>query len=244
MKKKKKTALITGASRGIGQAIAKKLITKGIQVIGTSTTQDGVQIINNYVKKNGFGILLNLNNSNDIIEVIKDIFKKKYSIDILINNAGIKEDKLLVKMNSKEWDQVIKTNLTSVFHLVKSVVRPMIQNRRGRIITISSIVAYTGNKGQVNYSASKSGLIGFHKSLALELASKGITVNIVAPGLINTDFINTLNTTQYENYLSQIPMKRTGNVEEVAHSVIFLASEKASYITGHTLHVNGGMYMI
>ncbi|CAL4326410.1 3-oxoacyl-[acyl-carrier-protein] reductase [Buchnera aphidicola] len=244
MNKNKKTALITGANRGIGKAIAKKLITKGIQIIGTSTTQNGVDIINNYAKENGFGFILNLKNSNTIIKIIQNICEEKYPIDILINNAGIKEDKLLVSMNSTEWEKVIQINLTSIFYLVKSVIRPMIKKRKGRIITISSIIAYTGNKGQVNYSSSKSGLIGFHKSLALEVASKGITVNIVAPGFIQTDFTSTLNTTQYQKYLSQIPMKRPGNTEEVAHAVAFLASEKASYITGHTLHINGGMYMI
>ncbi|AEO08698.1 3-oxoacyl-[acyl-carrier protein] reductase [Buchnera aphidicola str. Ak (Acyrthosiphon kondoi)] len=244
MNKNRKTVLITGANRGIGKAIAKKFINKGIQVIGTSTTQDGVKNIEDYLKGNGFGFILNLKNTDSITETIKEIYKKKYSIDILINNAGIKEDNLLVKMKNKEWNDVIKTNLSSIFYLVKSVIRPMIKKKQGRIITIGSVIAYTGNKGQVNYSASKSGLVGFHKSLALEVASKGITVNIVSPGLIKTDFTNTLSSIQNQKYISNIPMKRLGNPEEIADAVIFLSSKKASYITGHTLHINGGMYMI
>lgn len=244
MKNNKKTALITGANRGIGKAIAKKLIKKGIQVIGTSTSQDGVDVINDYAKENGFGIVLNLKNKNSIAETIKNIFKKEYCIDILINNAGIKEDKLLVNMNCMEWEKVIQINLTSIFYIIKSIIPPMIKKRKGRIITISSIIAYTGNQGQTNYSASKSGLVGFHKSLALELASRNITVNIIAPGFIKTDLTNTLNRIKCQKYLSQIPMKRLGNVEEVADAAIFLSSEKSSYITGHTLHINGGMYMI
>lgn len=243
MNKNKKTALITGANRGIGQAIAKKLIKTGIKVIGTATSQDGVNLINNYLKEDGFGFVLNLEDTSSIREKIKEICNKKCSIDILVNNAGIKEDKLLVNMNDQEWNKVIKINFMSIFYLVKSVLRYMIK-KQGRIITISSIIAYTGNKGQVNYSASKSALIGFHKSLALEVALKGITVNIVAPGFIKTDLTNTLNIIQYQKYLSEIPMKRLGNVKEVADAVEFLSSEKASYITGHTLHVNGGMYMI
>jgi 3-oxoacyl-[acyl-carrier protein] reductase len=174
---------------------------------------------------------------------MKEIYKKKYSIDILINNAGIKLDNLLVYMNNKEWENVIKINLTSIFYMSKSVIRSMIKNKYGRIITIGSVIGYVGNEGQVNYSASKSGLIGFHKSLALEVASKGITVNIVAPGFIKTNLTKSLNVFQYKKHLSKIPMKRIGTVEEIADAVIFLSSEKASYITGHTLHVNGGMYM-
>ncbi|QCI23883.1 3-oxoacyl-[acyl-carrier-protein] reductase [Buchnera aphidicola (Macrosiphoniella sanborni)] len=244
MKKNKKTALITGANRGIGKTIAKTLIKQGIQIIGTSTTEDGVEKINNYSKKNGFGIILNLKNTDSIIETMKEIYKKQYSIDILINNAGIKKDNLLIKMTKTEWEDVIQINLSSVFYLVKSVIGSMIRKRQGRIITIGSIIANIGNKGQVNYSASKSGLIGLHKSLALEVASKGITVNIISPGFINTNFTNTLSFKQYQKYLSNIPVKRTGYKEEIAHAVIFLTSNKASYITGHTLHINGGMYMM
>ncbi|QCI17169.1 beta-ketoacyl-ACP reductase [Buchnera aphidicola (Aphis helianthi)] len=243
MKNIKKTALVTGANKGIGKAIAIKLIKNGIKVIGTSTTQYGVQIINKYAKKNGFGLILDLKDTNSITEKIKEIYKNKYAIDILINNAGIKLDKLLVYMNDQEWEDVIKINLTSIFYTSKAVIRSMIKKKSGRIITISSIIGYIGGKGQINYSTSKSGLIGFHKSLALEVASKGITVNIVSPGLIQTDFIKDLNIFQYKKYLSQIPMKRLGKVEEIADAVIFLSSKKASYITGQTLHVNGGMYM-
>ncbi|QCI16021.1 3-oxoacyl-[acyl-carrier-protein] reductase [Buchnera aphidicola] len=244
MNSNKKTALITGANRGIGKAIAKKLIRKGIRVIGTSTTQEGVNVINNYLKENGFGIVLNLSNIDSIAEKIHEIYKKKYSIDILINNAGIKEDNLLINMKDKEWNNVITVNLSAIFYLTKSIIRSMIKKRQGRIITIGSVIAHIGNNGQANYSCSKSGLIGFHKSLALEVASKGITVNIVSPGLIKTDFTKTLNSKQYLKYLSKIPMKRLGCPEEVADAVAFLVSEKSSYITGHTLHINGGMYMI
>ncbi|QIQ41936.1 MAG: 3-oxoacyl-[acyl-carrier-protein] reductase [Buchnera aphidicola (Microlophium carnosum)] len=244
MKKNKKTALVTGANRGIGREIAKKLIKKGIQVVGTSTTKEGVKIIDNDLKEKGFGLILDLKNTNSIKEEIENFQKKQYSIDILVNNAGIKKDNLLVKMTPNEWEDVIKINLSSVFYLIKSVLRSMIKKRQGRIITISSVIPYIGNKGQVNYSASKSGLIGLHKSLALEVASKGITVNIVAPGFVKTDFTNTLDSIQYQKYLSCIPMKRIGKTEEIADAVVFLASKQASYITGHTLHINGGMYMI
>ncbi|ANZ22556.1 beta-ketoacyl-ACP reductase [Buchnera aphidicola (Diuraphis noxia)] len=243
MNSQKKTALVTGANQGIGKAIAKKLAENGIQIIGTSTSQKGVEKINQYLKNDGYGLILNLKNSKSIIQGIRKISQNK-SIDILINNAGIKEDNLLIKMTEREWNNVIKINLTSIFYLVKQVLQSMIKKRYGRIITIGSVIGQIGNKGQVNYSSSKSGLIGFHKSLALEVASKGITVNIVSPGLIKTDFIKNLNVIQKKKYLSQIPMKRLGNPIEIAESVMFLVSEKSSYITGHTLHVNGGMFMV
>ncbi|WP_367682250.1 3-oxoacyl-[acyl-carrier-protein] reductase [Buchnera aphidicola] len=236
-------ALVTGANQGIGKEIAKKLSEKGIKVIGTSTTINGVKIINQYLKKNGFGFVLNLKDTDSILEKMKEIYKKNYSIDILINNAGIKSDNLLVYMNSREWENVIKINLTSIFYMSKSVIRSMIKNKYGRIITIGSVIGSIGNRGQVNYSASKSGLIGFHKSLALEVASKGITVNIVAPGLIDTQLTKKLNILQYKKHLSNIPMQRLGTTKEIADAVMFLSSEKASYITGQTLHINGGMYM-
>lgn len=212
-------------------------------MIGTSTTVNGVKTINQYLNKNGFGIILDLKDTDSILEKMKEIYKKKYSIDILINNAGITSDKLIVYMNTREWENVIKINLTSVFYMSKSVIRSMIKKKYGRIITIGSVIGSIGNRGQVNYSASKSGLIGFHKSLALEVASKGITVNIVAPGLIDTKLTKKLNTFEYKKHLSNIPMKRLGTKKEVADAVIFLSSEKASYITGQTLHINGGMYM-
>ena len=243
MKIEKKTALVTGANQGLGKEIAIKLSQKGIQVIGTSTTVDGVKTINKYLKKNGFGFILDLKDTDSILEKMKEIYKKKYSIDILINNAGITSDNLLVYMNNKEWENVIKINLTSVFYMSKSVIRSMIKKRYGRIVTIGSVIGYLGNQGQINYSASKSGLIGFHKSLALEVAQKGITVNIVSPGFIKTNLTKNLNCFQYKKHLSKIPMKRIGTAEEIANAVIFLSSEKASYITGQTIHVNGGMYM-
>lgn len=185
-----------------------------------------------------------MKDTHSIIQEINNIYQKNYFIDILVNNAGIKKDNLLIKMTYQEWEDVIQTNFSSIFYLCKSIVNSMIKKKRGRIITINSIIGYTGNKGQTNYSASKSGLIGFHKSLALELASKNITVNMIAPGLIYTDMTKSLNETQYKYYLSTIPMKRMGTVDEIADAVIFLSSQKASYITGHTLHINGGMYMI
>lgn len=243
MKIKRKTALVTGANQGIGKEIAIKLAKKGIKVIGTSTSINGVKTINKYLKKNGFGFILDFKETSSIVEKMKEIYEKKYSIDILINNAGIKSDNLLIHMNDKEWENVIKVNLTSIFYMSKSVIRSMIKKKYGRIITIGSVIGSMGNQGQVNYSTSKSGLIGFHKSLALEVASKGITVNIVSPGLIKTNFIKKLNQVQYKKNLCKIPMKRIGTTKEIADAVIFLSSEKASYITGHTLHVNGGMYM-
>ncbi|CAL4322940.1 3-oxoacyl-[acyl-carrier-protein] reductase [Buchnera aphidicola] len=244
MNTRKKTALVTGATRGIGKAIAERFVEKGIYVIGTATSLSGVKKINNYLKNYGFGIILNLRDTNSITKTIKNIYCQKYIIDILINNAGVKKDNLLIKMTEAEWEDVIKINLISIFYLSKLIVNSMIKKRAGRIITISSVIGYMGNKGQINYSSSKSGLIGFNKSLALEVASKGITVNIVAPGFIQTDMTQTLNPNQYKCHLSNIPMKRLGTVEEIAEAVVFLSSKKSSYITGHTLHVNGGMYMM
>jgi 3-oxoacyl-[acyl-carrier protein] reductase len=243
MNKKKQVALVTGASRGIGKAIAKELSKNGIQIIGTATNKNGVNIINKYLKKNGFGLILNLEKYGSITEDIKKIYQE-YQIDILVNNAGTTKDKLLIKMTEKEWCDVIQINLNSIFYLTKYCIKSMIQKKYGRIVTIGSIIGYIGNKGQINYSTSKSGLIGFHKSLALEVASKGITVNIVSPGLIKTDLTKNFHTQQYQKYLSLIPMKKIGHPEDIAHAVMFLISEKASYITGQTLHVNGGMFMV
>ncbi|MCW5196604.1 3-oxoacyl-[acyl-carrier-protein] reductase [Buchnera aphidicola (Pemphigus obesinymphae)] len=237
-------AIVTGASRGIGLDIAKKLAKKGILVIGTATTPLGVQKINNYLKNyEGQGLILNLHDSINIKEKINKIYKNFNNIDILVNNAGIKCDKLLINMTTKNWIDVLNVNLTGIFHLSKLIVPSMIKNRQGRIITIGSIVGHIGNYGQTNYAATKSGLIGFHKSLALELASYGITVNIIAPGLIKTDMTDALNYKKYKKYIERIPMKRFGEVNDISEAVLFLVSNKASYITGQTLHINGGMYM-
>jgi len=202
-----------------------------------------VNIINKYLKKNGFGLILKLSTDSSMKEDIKKIYQK-YQIDILINNAGTTKDNLLIKMTEKEWYDVIQINLNSIFYLTKHCIKSMIQKKYGRIVTIGSIIGYIGNKGQINYSTSKSGLIGFHKSLALEVASKGITVNMVSPGLIKTDLTKNFHAQQYQKYLSLIPMKKLGDPEDIAHAVMFLVSEKASYITGQTLHVNGGMFMV
>lgn len=234
---------MTGASRGIGLDIAKKLTKKGILVIGTATTQLGVQKINHHLKNNGKGMILDIRDTIAIKQTIKNIYKNFGTINILVNNAGINRDQLLINMTTKNWIDVLNVNLTGVFHLSQSILSLMIKERRGRIITIGSISGHMGNSGQTNYSAAKSGLIGFHKALALEVATYGITVNVISPGLIKTDMTNTLNKIKYEQYISKIPMKRFGEVSDVSEAVLFLSSKKASYITGQTLHINGGMYM-
>jgi len=234
---------VTGASRGIGLDIAKKLTKKGILVIGTATTQLGVQKINHHLKNNGKGMILDIRDTIAIKQTIKNIYKNFGTINILVNNAGINRDQLLINMTTKNWIDVLNVNLTGVFHLSQSILSLMIKERRGRIITIGSISGHMGNSGQTNYSAAKSGLIGFHKALALEVATYGITVNVISPGLIKTDMTNTLNKIKYEQYISKIPMKRFGEVSDVSEAVLFLSSKKASYITGQTLHINGGMYM-
>jgi len=219
------------------------LVDNGIQVIGTATTKIGAQKISQNLKKNGQGIILNIDDSIEMNHCIKNIYNKFGKIDILINNAGICHDKLLINMTTKDWTNVLMVNLNGVFHLSKSVLSSMIKNRYGRILTIGSIVGYTGNIGQTNYSASKSGLIGFHKSLALEVANYGITVNMIAPGLIKTDMTNTIDIKKYKKYISKIPMKRFGSTDDIAAAVLFFISDATSYITGQTLHINGGMYM-
>ncbi|MXP51001.1 3-oxoacyl-ACP reductase FabG [Pantoea sp. SoEX] len=244
MNLKDKIALVTGASRGIGLAIAEKLSFIGTYVIGTSTSQKGVSIINTYLKNQGKGIILNVNDSECISSVLEEIKSEYGHIDILVNNAGITRDNLLIRMSNNDWQDVLDTNLTSVFRISKAVIPFMIKRRIGRIITISSISGTYGNIGQTNYAASKAGLIGFSKSLALEIASRGITVNIVSPGFIETDMTRILNKDQRANILAKISMKRLGQPKEVANVVAFLASEEASYITGEIINVNGGMYMV
>lgn len=239
-------ALVSGASRGIGRAIALSLGKKGATVIATATSENGAQNIANYLKKNevnGSGEVLNVTDQGSIDALFVTIKEKFGAPSILVNNAGITRDNLLMRMKDDEWDDIINTNLSSVYRLSKACLRSMMKARRGKIVNIASVVALTGNAGQSNYAAAKSGMIGFTKALAREVASRGITVNSVAPGFINTDMTQNLPEKQKEALLLQIPLKRLGQPEEVAAAVEFLTSPAASYITGETIHVNGGMYM-
>jgi 3-oxoacyl-[acyl-carrier protein] reductase len=241
-----KVALVTGASRGIGKAIAVSLGKEGATVLGTATSPAGADSISEHFSSlgiSGRGYPLDVNHFDAIADVLNDIGKNFGLPDILVNNAAITRDNLLLRMKVEEWDHVINTNLNAVYHLTKSCIRRMLKARWGRIINLGSIVGTTGNPGQVNYSATKSALIGFSKSLAQEVASRGITVNVVAPGFIATDMTKILSDDQRELLLSKIPMQRLGQPEDVANTVLFLASDLASYITGQTIHVNGGMYM-
>lgn len=241
---KEKIALITGASKGIGRAIAEKFLKKNIKIIGTSRNLNGVNIINNYLSVYGKGFMLDVSDKQSIKNVLKKIKDEFGDIDILINNAGITNDNLLIRMKDNDWKEILKINLYSIFYLSKIIIKSMIKKRNGRIISIGSVVANMGNAGQTNYAAAKAGLIGFTKSLSREVASRGITVNIVSPGFIKTKMIEKLNKKQRDNILSNIPIGRFGNTQEVANVVAFLASEEASYITGATIHVNGGLYMM
>ena len=239
-----KIALVTGASRGIGKAIAEKLVACGATVIGTATTEKGAEAISQYLGSHGKGYALNVTDEASIESVIGAIKTEFGDIDILVNNAGITRDNLLMRMKEDEWQDILNTNLTSVFRLSKALMRTMMKKRYGRIITIGSIVGTMGNAGQANYAAAKAGLIGFSKSLAREVASRGITVNVVAPGFIATDMTEALTDDQKALTLAQVPTGRLGEPAEIASAVAFLASDEASYITGETLHVNGGMYMV
>ena len=239
-----KIALVTGASRGIGKAIAEKLVACGATVIGTATTENGAEAISQYLGQNGKGLALNVTDEASIESVISTIKAEFGDIDILVNNAGITRDNLLMRMKEDEWQDILDTNLTSVFRLSKALMRTMMKKRYGRIITIGSVVGTMGNAGQANYAAAKAGLIGFSKSLAREVASRGITVNVVAPGFIETDMTAALTDEQKALTLAQVPAGRLGEPTEIANAVAFLASDEASYITGETLHVNGGMYMV
>lgn len=239
-----KVALVTGASRGIGRAIAEILIERGAIVVGTATTDSGALAISDYCGENGKGYMLDVT-SAESIDVVLNAIKAQYGdIDILVNNAGITRDNLLVRMKEDEWQNIIDTDLTSIFRMSKAVLRAMMKKRQGRIINVGSVVGTMGNAGQVNYAAAKAGVIGFSKSLAREVASRGITVNTVSPGFIETDMTKVLTEDQRRATLSQIPTGRLGNPREIATTVAFLASDDAAYITGETLHVNGGMYMI
>ena len=239
-------ALVTGASRGIGQAIALELGKLGATVVGTATTDKGAQAISGYLDAagvKGAGMALNVNDSTQVDAVLDGIAKQFGAITILVNNAGITKDNLLARMSDEEWDGVISTNLTSVFKLSKGVMRGMMKARQGRIINISSVVGSMGNAGQANYAASKAGMIGFSKSLAREIGSRNITVNCVAPGFIATDMTEELTQEQRDKLVEQVPLKRLGQVADIASAVVFLAGPGAAYITGATLHVNGGMHM-
>jgi len=239
-------ALVTGASRGIGQAIALELGRQGALVIGTATSNDGAEKIGQILKDNnlsGRGIVLDVNSTDSIAAAMSELEKSSATPTILVNNAGITRDNLLLRMTEEEWDAILDTNLKSVYRMSKACLRAMTKARWGRIISISSVVGAMGNAGQVNYAAAKAGLIGFTKALAREVGSRNITVNAVAPGFIDTDMTRALPDAQREALLKQIPLGRLGRAEEIAQAVAFLASPQAGYITGTTLHVNGGMYM-
>ena len=245
MNEGQKLALVTGASRGIGRAIAERLVADGCFVVGTATSEGGAQAISDYLGDKGVGKVLNVTDAESIDGLMKAIKEEQGQMpDILINNAGITRDNLLMRMKEDEWADIINTNLTSVFRLSKAVMRGMMKNRWGRIVTIGSVVGSMGNAGQSNYAAAKAGLIGFSKSLGREIAGRGITVNVVAPGFIDTDMTKALGDDQREALSSQIPAERLGQPEEIAATVSFLASDGAGYITGETIHVNGGMHMV
>jgi 3-oxoacyl-[acyl-carrier protein] reductase len=242
-----KIVLVTGATRGIGKAIALTLGNSGATVIGTATSEAGVQNISKMLVDNkisGKGIVLDVTDNDQISNLEESIKKDFGSVDILVNNAGITRDNILLRMKENEWEEIVNTNLTSVYKMSKSVLRGMIKKRSGRIISITSVVGVMGNAGQSNYGAAKAGIIGFTKSLAREVGVRGITVNAIAPGFIETDMTNSLPDDQKEALASQIPMGRLGTAAEVASAVLFLAGDGGSYITRQTLHVNGGMYTI
>ena len=238
-----KIALVTGATRGIGRAVAEELVSKGAFVIGTATSEKGAESISAYLGEKGKGLVLNVADQVSIDAVLEQIKQEFGDIDIFVNNAGITRDNLLMRMKDEEWFDILQTNLSSVYHLSKAMLRTMMKKRFGRIINIGSVVGSMGNAGQTNYCAAKAGLIGFSKALAKEVASRGITVNVVAPGFIATDMTDVLSEELKNNLLTQIPAGRLGEPKDIAKAVAFLASEDASYINGTTLHVNGGMYM-
>jgi 3-oxoacyl-[acyl-carrier protein] reductase len=239
-------ALVTGASRGIGRAIALELARQGARVIGTATSADGAQKIGQYFQEQklaGRGAVLDVTSGESVEQLIADIEKTEGAVSILVNNAGITRDNLLVRMSEEDWDMILDTNLKSVYRLSKACLRGMMKARKGRVISIASVVGAAGNPGQANYAAAKAGIMGFTRALAREVGSRNITVNAVAPGFIDTDMTRALPEAARTALLAQIPLGRLGSPEEIAHTVSFLASPLAGYITGVTLHVNGGMYM-
>ena len=236
-------ALVTGASRGIGAAIAAGLAAAGAIVIGTATSEGGAEKISVTLNGKGRGIVLDVVHDDSVQAAIKDIQENEGAPTIVVNNAGITRDNLLMRMKPAEWDDVLSTNLSGAFRVSKAVLRGMMKAKHGRIINIASVIAVTGNAGQANYAAAKAGMIGFSKSLAMEIGSRNITVNVVAPGFIDTDMTRVLPEAQREALLGQIPLNRLGAPEDIAAAVTFLASAAGAYITGETLHVNGGMLM-
>lgn len=238
-----KIALVTGASRGIGRAIAEALVARGATVVGTATSDKGAQSISEYLGENGMGSVLNVSDQTSVEALLSKVTEVYGGIDILVNNAGVTGDNLLMRMKEDEWQSIIDTNLTSIFRMSKGVLRGMMKKRAGRIINIGSVVGSSGNPGQANYCAAKAGLVGFSKSLAREVATRGITVNVVAPGFIATDMTDKLSDEQRETISKDIPAARLGSPSEIASAVVFLASQEAAYITGETIHVNGGLFM-
>jgi 3-oxoacyl-[acyl-carrier protein] reductase len=240
------TALVTGASRGIGRSIAEMLGKAGATVIGTATSEKGADAISAYLSEAdiaGKGMVLNVADKASIDGVVKAVNEQFGGVGILVNNAGITRDNLLMRMKDDEWDDIISTNLTSVYRMSKACLRGMTKAKKGRIISISSVVGASGNPGQTNYAAAKAGLVGFSKSLAREIGSRNVTVNVVAPGFIDTDMTRELSEEQRSNLLQNIPLARLGQPAEIAGAVLFLASPLGAYVTGETIHVNGGMYM-
>ena len=241
-----KLAVVTGASRGIGRAIAEKLASSGCLIAGTATSESGADSISAYLTDAGFkgkGYCLDVSNRDSIESFLSAVVEDFKTVDVLVNNAGITKDNLLLRMKEPEWQEVINTNLNSVYYLSKGCLRGMTKARWGRIINISSVVGSTGNPGQSNYAATKAGIEGFTKSLAREVATRGITVNSIAPGFIETKMTGVLTDAQKDAILSSIPMQKLGQPEDIANAVTFLVSDSGNYITGETLHVNGGMHM-
>jgi 3-oxoacyl-[acyl-carrier protein] reductase len=241
-----RVALVTGASRGIGRGIAEALARQGARVVGTATTADGAAGIDAWIRPLGAagrGVVLDVANDASVEAVLADLGAKEGVPEILVNNAGITRDNLLVRMQAKEWDDVVSTNLSSLYRVCKACLRGMMKARRGRIVSIGSVVGSLGNGGQTNYAAAKAGMVGFSKALAREVASRNITVNVVAPGFIETDMTRALDEKQIEALRGQIPLARLGTVADIAAAVVYLASDAGAYITGETLHVNGGMLM-
>lgn len=237
-------ALVTGASRGIGTSIAAALAAAGATVVGTATSEAGAQGISDALGGNGRGVVLNIADDESVGVAIKDIQANEGAPGILVNNAGITRDNLLLRMKADEWDDVISTNLSGVYRLSKACLRGMMKAKKGRIINIASVIGIMGNAGQANYAAAKAGIIGFSKSLAREIGSRNITVNVVAPGFIDTDMTRVLSEDQRTAMLQQVPLGRLGDGDDIANAVVFLASPAAAYVTGETLHVNGGMLMV
>lgn len=241
-----KIALVTGASRGIGKAIALTLASRGAYVIGTATSEKGAEAIGSYFAEAGLsgeGAMLDVTNGQQVEDFMARLADEQKSPAILVNNAGVTADNLLLRMDDEEWYKVLETNLSSIYRMSKACLKTMFRARWGRIISIGSVVGHSGNSGQTNYSATKAGLTGFSKSLAQEIGSRGITVNVVAPGFIDTDMTAALPDVVRDELMKKIPLRKLGSVDDIAEAVAFLASEQAQYITGETLHVNGGMYM-